>query len=247
MSTYANFDMSLLVGDFEVACRAKSATFNAECAALDTLALCSTDGWQTLIAGRRSWTYSAELMSDMEALGLDETLFGQLATAGIPQSLSIGSADGSLTYFSRAMSTQYVPMSGQPGELAMASLSGVGSTGPLIRGLRIHPPSAVRSATGNGAAYQLGALSSTQTLYVALHVLERTGTASMTLKVQSDNGSGFASPTDQITTFTAATARGYQWGTKAGAVTDDYWRCVYTISGTGTIRFAVSAGIAAAV
>ena len=66
----------------------------------------------------------------------------------------------------------------------------------------------------------------------------------MTLSIQSDDNAGFSSATNRITSFTAATARGYQWGSVAGAVTDDYWRCVYTITGTGTITFGVSAGIA---
>jgi hypothetical protein len=243
MATYMNADISYIVGDLEVACFAKSATFNAECAALDSTGLCST-GWLEFIAGMRNATFDAALMADFADDGLDETMFGYFATKNVPQSLSIGSADGSPTYFMRGMTTSYAPILGSVGELAGAQISGATSTGKLVRGQRIHPTSVARSATGNGTGYQLGALAADQSLFVALHVLARTGTASMTLKIQSDT-TGFGSPTDRITSFTAATARGYQWGSVAGAVTDDYWRCVYTITGTGTITFAVSAGIAA--
>ncbi len=246
MAVYSNVDISYLVGSLEVACLAKSVTANATCDALDTTALCTT-GWTSVIAGKRTGTIQAELMADMADDGLDETLQSYFAVADVPQSLSIGSADGSVTYFGRTLATQYQPIGGAAGELAMAALTAQTSTGPLIRGRRIHPTSVARSATGNGTAYQLGALSSTQTLYVALHVLDRTGTASMTLSIQSDDNSGMTSATNRITSFTAATARSYQWASVAGAVTDDWWRCVYTITGTGTITFGVSAGIASAV
>jgi hypothetical protein len=244
MSVYMNADISYLVGDIEVACNAKSVVFDASCTELDTTALCTT-GWRTYIAGLHQASFSVSAMADMADLGLDATLAGYFATADVPQSLSIGSADGSVTYFTRGMISSFVPVEGAVGDLAMTSISGKSSTGPLVRGVRAHPTDVARSATGNGTAYQLGALSASQTLYASLHVLARTGTASMTLKVQSDDNGAFSSATDRITSFTAATGRTYQWGSVAGAVTDDYWRCVYTITGTGTITFGVSLGIAA--
>ena len=244
MAVYMNADISYLVGSLEVACNAKSVTANAECTVLDTTPLCTSTGWTTVIAGLKTATFDATLMADMVALGLDETLQGYFATVDVPQSLSIGSADGSITYFGRTLATSYTPIEGNVGELAMSRLTAKTSTGPLIRGRRIHPTSVARSATGNGTAYQLGTLSASQSLYAALHVLDRTGTASMTLKIQSDDNSSMTSPTDRITSFTAATGRTHQWGSVAGAVADDWWRCVYTITGTGTITFAVSAGIA---
>ena len=244
MAVYANVDISYLVGSLEVACNAKSVTANAECTVLDTTPLCTSTGWTTAIAGLKTATLEAELMADFVALGLDETLQGYFATADVPQSLSIGSADGSVTYFGRTLATSYTPVQGAPGELAMAALSSKTSTGPLVRGLRIFPPSTSVTATANGTGRQLGALSASQTLYAAMHVLDRTGTLSMTLKIQSDDNAGFTTPTDRITSFTAATGRTYQWGSVAGAVTDTYWRAVLTCTGSGTMSVGVSAGIA---
>jgi hypothetical protein len=243
MAVYANVDISYLVGSIEVAGNAKSVTANAECTALDTTAL-STSGWTTVIAGLKTGTFQAELMADLVTLGLDETLQGYFATADVPQSLSIGSADGSVTYFGRTLATSYTPLQGAPGELAMSSITAKTSTGPLVRGLRIFPPSTSVTATANGTGRQLGALSASQTLYAAMHVLSRTGTLSMTLKIQSDDNAGFTTPTDRITSFTAATGRTYQWGSVAGAVTDTYWRAVLTCTGSGTMSVGVSAGIA---
>lgn len=242
MAVYVNQDVSYLIGSIEVACNAKSAVLNTEVAQLDTTSLCTT-GWTSSIGGLKSGMFDLSLMADFAALGLDETLYGYFATNDVPQSLSIGSADGSLTYFWKGIETSYTVIEGSVGELAMSKVSGKSSGSPVIRGKRIHPTSVARSATGNGTGYQLGAVSASQTLYAALHVLDRTGTASMTLKIQSDDNGSFTSATDRITSFTAASARGYQWGSVAGAVTDDYWRCVYTFSGTGTVTFGVSAGI----
>ena len=244
MAVYMNADISYLAGDLEIACNAKTAVFNAECTALDSTGLCST-GWTALEAGLATAMFDITGMADMAALGFDATTWSQFATKDVVHSMSIGSADGSPTYFMRGMSTSYTPIDGQVGDLAGMRLAGRTSTGKMVRGVRAHPTSVARSATGNGAGYQLGALSAAQSMFAALNVLDRTGTASMTLKVQSDDNSGFTTPTDRISSFTAAAARDYQWGSVAGAVTDTYWRVVYTITGSGTITFGASLGIAA--
>lgn len=244
MAVYTNVDISYLVGDIEVACNAKSASFNAEFATIDTTALCTT-GYTSVVAGLGQASFDATLMADYADLGLDATLWPLLGVAAIPQSLSIGSAAGSVTYFMRGMNTSFTPIEGNVGELAMAQISGKSSTGKLVRGVRMFAPSTSVTATANGTGYQLGALSASQSLFAALHVLSRTGTLSMTLKIQSDDNSGFTTPTDRITSFTAATGRTYQWGSVAGAVTDDYWRAVLTCTGTGTMTVGISAGIAA--
>ena len=192
MAVYYNQDVSYIIGGYEVACNAKSATLATTVAPLDTTAVCTTSGYTTLIGGNKSGQFNLELMADMATLGLDDFMWSYLSTADVVHQLSIGSADGSPAYLWRGITTNYTPIQGNPGELAMSSLS---------------------------------------------------GQASMTLKIQSDDNSGMSSPTDRITSFTAATGTGYQWGSVAGAITDDYWRCVYTITGTGTITFAVAAGI----
>ena len=146
----------------------------------------------------------------------------------------------------RSLPLQYVPLQGPPGGLAMAKVSGKTSTGPIIRGTLMHSGAVARTASGTGTARQLGAVSSSQKVYAALHVLSASGTTpSLTVKVQSDNAVGFPSATDVIT-FSAATAVGSQWGSTAGALTDDWWRVSYTISGTSpSFLFAVTIGIAA--
>lgn len=244
MAVYVNRDIKWYVGAMSVSCHAKSATLNSSCAALDTTALCNSDGWMEFIAGLKSGQFDLSLMADFADDGLDERLYSYLGEKDIPQSFSVGSADGSPGYTMKSLATSYVPMQGAPGELAMASLSG-SSSGAIARGMLIHPDTTARTSSSTGTAWEVGALASGQTLYAGLHVIEATGTTpTLAVKVQSDT-TGFPSATDRITFSTATdTANRYQLSSVAGAVTDTFWRVSYTIGGTDpSFKFAVIVGI----
>lgn len=243
MTTYINQDIRWYVGEIHVACHAKSATFTNTCEALDDTTLCD-DGWRTFdVPGIKSGAFDLSLLSDMADDGLDERMWALLGTTGVSHSFSIGSADGSLGYTGKTLTTSYTPIEGDPGELAMAKAAGQ-TTGPLVRGLVLHPHTTARTSSSTGTGRQLGAVSATQRLYASLHVIEVSGTTpSLTVKVQSDDNSGFTSATDRIT-FTAATDETYQTSSVVGAVTDDYWRITWAVSGTSpSFKFAVIAGI----
>lgn len=92
-----------------------------------------------------------------------------------------------------------------------------------------------KTLTGNGASQTLGAVAADKYLYGVLHCTAVSGTATptITVKIQSAPLATFlADVTDRIT-FTAKTAIGAQWATRvAGAITDTFWRAVWTVSGT---------------
>ena len=99
-------------------------------------------------------------------------------------------------------------------------------------------------ASGTGTAVAFTAPTATQSLYASFHVLSVTGTGTLTLKVQTDDNGSFTSATDRITFTAATTGNTAQWSSVAGAITDDWWRITYTISGTGpAFAFAVTAGV----
>ena len=89
------------------------------------------------------------------------------------------------------------------------------------------------TASGNSPGVQLGAVGATEKCYAAIHCygVSGTSTPTITFKLQSDDNSGFTSPTDRIT-FSDITAIGADFQSVAGAITDQYWRLNYTISGT---------------
>lgn len=243
MSVYANTDIRWYVGQYAVSSRAKSATFGVDCDVLDTTAI-STSGWTEVIAGKKSGQFSLELMSDFADAGLDETMFAALGTADVTQSFSVGSTVGSPGYTFKSLSTQYVPIQGEPGALAMASLSG-SSSGAIARGKMLAVDGTAITSSGTGAAVQVGALTSTQVLYAGLHVTAASGTTpTLAVVIQSDTV-GFPSATSRITFSTATdTTNRYQLSSVAGAITDDYWRVSYTLGGTSpSFQFAVVVGI----
>lgn len=237
-------DMSILVGGLELAGHGKDVALSTTVAELDTTNFAS-QGYRTVIGGNKSSTINLGLMQDRAAGSVDESAWALLGVADTPHSVCTPSADGSLAYLWRGIPLSYAPAMGAAGELAMTQISGQSSTGGVVRGQLIHPGSASRTSSGVGTGQQLGAVVAGKSMYAALHVLTAAGTTpSLTVKVQSDDNSGFASATDRIT-FTAATlGNTAQWSSVAGAVTDDWWRISYTISGTGpSFSFAVTAGV----
>lgn len=238
-------DMSIIVGAIEVAGHAKTVNLSTTVAELDTTPL-STVGWRTVIGGNKSGSVDMSLMSDFdETTGTDATFWSYLGVAAVPKSIIRGTADGSLAYLMRGIPLSYTPLEGDAGSLAMGRIAGQSSTGPVIRGKLLHPGSTARTSSASGTGRQLGEVIEGKSLYAALHVLSVSGTdtPTLTVKVQSDDDTGFASATDRIS-FTGATAKGYQWGSVAGPVTDDWWRVTWTVSGTDpSFLFAVTAGI----
>jgi hypothetical protein len=127
----------------------------------------------------------------------------------------------------------------------MGTISGSSSTGPVVRGLLVHPSNVSRTSSSTGTGRQLGAVAAGKSMYAALHVISASGTnPTLDVILQSDDNASFTSATSRIT-FTQATGRTSQLSSVAGAITDDYWRVSYTIGGTNTptFAFAVTAGI----
>ncbi len=173
---------------------------------------------------------------------LEELLHDNLALTDVPVTVCpiAGAAEGDRAFTFLAELADYQRQA-QVGELFRFSAGAEGRGIPLLRGQLLN--NATKTASGNGTGWQLGALSSSQRLYAALHVLTVSGTSpSLTVKVQSSATQG-GTYTDRVT-FSAKTAAGYDWGSVAGAVTDTWWRANFTISGTTpSFAFVVAAGI----
>lgn len=137
---------------------------------------------------------------------------------------------GNTAYFMKSTLFTY-SMFGSIGEIAPFSISKSQSSDIVVRGT-IELDSDL-TATGNSTGVQLGAVGADEKIYAAIHCYGVSGTSSptVTFKLQSDDNASFTSPTDQIT-FTDITAIGADFQSVAGAITDDYWRLNYTISGT---------------
>jgi hypothetical protein len=235
-------DMSIVVGHVQVAGHGKNCVLKTDVAEIDTTALDVVDGWMTYIGGLKTGQVDLSFMSDFAEGSMDDVFWSLLGTTTV-KSVCTTSTDGGLAYLFKGIPLSYTPVEGDVGALAMGKISGKTSGSPVVRGLTLHPET-LEDASGTGTPRQIGAVVTGKKLYSALHILAVDGTTpSMTVKIQSDNDEAFPSATDRIT-FTAATTVGEQWGTVAGAVTDDWWRAQYTLSGTNPeFLFIVTAGI----
>jgi hypothetical protein len=152
-------------------------------------------------------------------------------------------AAGSLMYLNKVLRVDS-SFGGAVGDVDSWSMSGK-STWALARGKCAHPSGVPRTATGTGTILQIGAVPVNKRMYANLHVLSATGTTpSITVKVQSAAAVGFASPTDRLSFAAKTTAGGEALRTDGTAITDQYWRVSYTISGTTpSFLFLVALGI----
>jgi hypothetical protein len=210
----------------------------------------SGKAWKEVIGGLASTRLAAGGQWEaLDSTKVDDDAWSNLGAvdnwSAIPNAAASGApAAGDLAYLTKVLRHKY-HVGGSIGDVATWEAEANGTT-KAVRGSVLHPPGTARTSTGSGTAVQIGAVSAAQALYAGLHVYSIAGTSSptITVKIQSDDNSGFTSPTDRVT-FTAATAVGGQWGTVAGAVTDDWWRATWTISGTSpSFLLVVTAGIA---
>ncbi len=137
---------------------------------------------------------------------------------------------GNIAYFLKSKLFSY-NIFGAVGEVAPFTISKSQSSDIVVRGTIAIDGSI--TASGNTSGAQLGAVSSTQNVYAAIHCygVSGTSTPTITFKLQSDDNSSFTSPTDRAT-FTDITAIASEIKKVSGAITDDYWRLNYTVTGT---------------
>lgn len=203
-------------------------------------------GWKEVLGGIGKAELSAEGQWEAgdESL-VDDASWAQLGGNG-PWSVGPDdSAVGDLAYFTKAMRSGY-KLGDTVGEIAPWTGSAK-SSWPLVRGLFAHPPGTARTATGDGTALQLGALTTGKRLYAALHVLSVAGTSTptITVEIESDSQQDFGGTPETRLSFTAATARGGQiLRTDGTAHADTWYRPTWTITGTNpSFLFVVALGV----
>lgn len=150
-------------------------------------------------------------------------------------------AVGAIAYSFKAITSTLEDFGGAIGDMAAFTVSGNGS-GPGFRGTVLEDGETARSTTGNDDGVQLSAVGAGEVAYAALHVIERTGTATVDVTIESDDNGSFTTPTTRLT-FDQMNAIGAAFISDDTAVTDDYWRAKWTIGGTGTVTIVVVFGI----
>lgn len=202
----------------------------------------ASNGWKEVIGGLFDTTITAEGFWEAgDASKVDDASYAGIGAVAPWTIVPTGGTVSSVAYLTKALQTNYVGPQGNVGDVAGWSANGKGSW-PVARGVVAHPNGTARTATGTGTALNLGALAAGQYMYASLHVLSIAGTATPTItaRVESDDNSGFTTPTTRGT-FAAATSLTGEIMRIAGAITDTYWRIAWTITGTNPSFLFVSA------
>jgi hypothetical protein len=204
----------------------------------------ASGGWKQRTGGEFDTDVSVEgFFEQLDVSRPDDMFWANLGSnqAALTVAPTSGAA-GVLAYLSRVQVMDYKP-GGAVGKV-LAWSSSLKGNWPFVRGLILHPQGTPRTSTGTGTGFQIGAVGAAQRMYACLHVLSVAGTTpSITVALQSSVDNTFSSPTTRLT-FAADTALDGQALSVLGAITDQWWRVAWTISGTTpSFLFAVSAGI----
>lgn len=177
----------------------------------------------------------------------DNELYANVGVIDVPVSVAAeGATEGNVCYFFKTAAGEY-QFGESVGEINKYSM-GAGAAGDLIRGIVGHDASeTAETITGNSTGQQLGAVSSSQKLYAALHVIDSDGSGDQTLDVEivSDDNSGFTSEVSRLSFAQIGTSTDSELLQLDGPLTDDYFRVNFTIGGTGSpsFKFFVTIGV----
>lgn len=192
------------------------------------------DGYVEKYPGIKTYTHSLNGAADFSASGINSMI--NPTTVGTQYALTLlpnGSATavGGPAIFTRGILSDFKAPTGEVDTIAGFSLTVDSDTAEVngVCGL----PLAARTSTTTGSVITMAGPTASQKLYASLNITAVSGTTpALVATIQSATLVGFGSPTTRAT-FTSANAAGWQWLTPvAGAITDGFWRVVFTISGT---------------
>ena len=153
----------------------------------------------------------------------------------------VDQAAGSPSLFSKVTTSAYNPIStGTVGSMLGFSLSAEGRGEKSVSGEILVIPATTHTSSSTSPVNNLGAVSATQKIYSALHVISASGTLAVTVKSAS-NEAFSADVTTELTHTSVGSSVTAEMLSAAGAITNTYWRVDFTIS--GSYQFIVSLGI----
>jgi len=228
MAKFVFNDGKVFLGGYDLSSHTTAMNLEITAEELDATTI-NSGGFKTKLGGTKDSSFSLDGFYEAGANKPDALLGTSMGNEIIVTAVP-DAGIGNTAYFMKSSLFSY-SMFGTVGEITPFTISKSISSDIVVRGTIALDTDL--TATGNSAAYQLGAVASGESCYAAVHCYSVSGTSTptVTFKLQSDDNSSFTSPTDRAT-FTAITAIGSEIKSVAGAVTDQYWRLNYTISGT---------------
>jgi hypothetical protein len=228
MATYVQTNIGLYWGSYSLA-----STFNAVGLSMSNNLQDDTtygDTFTSNASGLSSVSLEGEGYWDSTNDGILQTSTAISAAEALVTVTPVDQAVGSPALFTQLKTSEYNPIAtGTVGEMMAFRVTGEGQGEKVIHGEIMVAPGTTRTAGATTAYNHLGAVSATQAIYSALHVLTVGGSGgTLDVVVQSSASSGGTYNTE--ITHTQATAITSELKSNAGANTDAYWRVVYTIN-----------------
>ena len=194
MSVVTLIDVRLLAGGYEVSADHTAGQLSRAKDAKDATTFGNRD--RVYRSGLKSAAFSLNGYFDSDGTDaindVHQTQYvdsaAQVATFIMPDGLEFATA-----YSLESIVTDLTDLEGQHGELAGFNASGV-ATGDNFRGTILEDGAAAISASGNGTGLALTSVGAGEIARGALHVIERTGSATVDVTIESDTV-GFPSPT----------------------------------------------------
>lgn len=245
MATHIWRDGALYIAGYDLSAISKAFALDTEVEPVDMTVLQQTT--RVHAGGLQSHTFTSELLFDGS---YDSVLFGyaSAASGSEPVVLSFypaaAAAENEDVFFGLVRPGKF-ELPHDLGAAMMMRLSGettgMGKSFPhaqvLTRG-KLNARGVGVSATGAGTGFAHGSLASARAaLVMAGHVTARTGTAAVVFTLESDDNSGFTTPTTRITESSISAIGQVGPSAVVGAISDTHWRVKYTVSGTGTLDF----------
>lgn len=214
---------------------------SVEAQALDATTFRS-NGWMENAYGAKSAAFNLQgFWQSAAADAVDPELWAALGQVDRVLTVAPDEVAGGVAYMLRAGVNRYNLLDGGYGNLAKFTLDAGVTNGPVARGMLAKTKGAA-SATGPlGSGVNLGAVAAGQYLYAGFHIF--TVGTTITVQVQSDDNSGFTTPT-VVGTIGPLTVRGGAWMTRVpGPLTDTWYRFnVSAVTGAHVVAGAIGIG-----
>ena len=240
MATFVLSDVDVFTNGYEFSSQVNTITVTAEAASVPTDNF-GDAGWASALGGIKMGMIEYGGFASHGSAEISTILGsgGVLGDGSTLVSVTPSNTENEPAFTLNAVEVSMTEVGGTIGEAAPITASfanGNAQAYGLLAG-RLLATNASRTASSASTGYQYGALTATQKMFSALHVVSVSGTnPTLDLIVQSDDNSGFSSATSRIT-HTQATTITSELLSVSGAVTDDYWRSSWTIGGTNTPTF----------
>jgi hypothetical protein len=233
MAVSATLAPEIYIGGQRWTTTANQAEFGVDIATLDVTTFdYAAGGFTNSVAGLKTLAFNTTNFQDYADGALDTWLRSNYGTQRVVSIAYVGAATGNGAAIGYGLLGGYRPFNAAVG--AVPTTVGTVDSGTFAEGQVSLISTTSLTATTSSTPVQIGAISATQQVVAAIHVLSASGTTpTLTCRIQSASTSG-GSYTNRSASGTALSAPGDQWLTTGTgtAVTDTWWKLSLTITGT---------------